>query len=153
VVYVCENNQYAVSTSIKRSMPIARIADRASSYGMPGVSVDGNDVIAVYETVSSMVARARRGKGPSLVECITYRWKGHSKSDPATYRPQGELEEWKRRCPILHLRTLLTQQGIVSQEDMNRIDAEAEKAVADAVAYAQASPEPDPKTTMEGVYA
>ncbi len=153
VVYVCENNQYAVSTSIKRSMPIARIADRASSYGMPGASVDGNDVIAVYETVSSMVARARREKGPSLVECITYRWKGHSKSDPAIYRPQGELEEWKKRCPILHLRTLLAQQGIASQEELNRIDAEAEKAVADAVAYAQASPEPDPKTTMEGVYA
>ncbi len=153
VVYVCENNQYAVSTSIKRSMPIARIADRASSYGMPGASVDGNDVIAVYETVSSMVARARRGKGPSLVECITYRWKGHSKSDPAIYRPQGELEEWKKRCPILHLRTLLAQQGIASQEELNRIDAEAEKAVANAVVYAQASPEPDPKTTMEGVYA
>ena len=153
VVYVCENNQYAMSFSVKKAFAIERISDRAAAYGMPGVTVDGNDVLAVYEAVSQAAKRARAGEGPSLIENVTYRWRGHSKSDVNRYRTREEIEAWKKKCPIKRFRTLLIEEGILSEEEADQIEREAYAAIDAAVEFAEASPEPSLETIEEGVYA
>jgi pyruvate dehydrogenase E1 component alpha subunit len=153
VVYVCENNQYAMSFSVKRAFAIEHISDRAAAYGMPGVTVDGNDLAAVYEAVSQGVKRARGGGGPSLIENVTYRWRGHSKSDANRYRTQKEIEAWKQKCPIKRFRNLLIADGELGEEEADQIEREACAAIDAAVAFAEASPEPALETIEEGVYA
>jgi len=153
VVYVCENNQYAMSFSVKRAFAIEHISDRAVAYGMPGVAVDGNDLAAVYEAVSQGVKRARGGEGPSLIENVTYRWRGHSKSDANRYRTQEEIEAWKQKCPIKRFRNLLIADGELGEEEADQIEREAYAAIDAAVAFAEASPEPALETIEEGVYA
>ena len=153
VVYVCENNQYAMSFPVKKAFAIERISDRAAAYGMPGVTVDGNDVLAVYEAVSQAVQRARAGEGPSLVENVTYRWRGHSKSDINRYRTREEIEAWKQRCPIKRFRAHLIEERTLTEEEADQIEREARAAIDAAVEFAEASPEPDPSTIEEGVYA
>jgi pyruvate dehydrogenase E1 component alpha subunit len=153
VVYVCENNQYGMSMSTKRALNIARVSQRADSYGMAGVTVDGNDVVAVYDAVSEAVERARSGGGPTLVECVTYRWKGHSKSDQERYRTKEEIEAWKKKDPIRRFRELLVREGILDEEEATRIEEEASRTIAAALEFAKSSPEPDVDTILEGVYA
>ena len=153
VVYVCENNQYAMSFSVKKAFAIERISDRAAAYGMPGATVDGNDLCAVYEAVSAAVARAREGKGPSLIENVTYRWRGHSKSDANRYRSREEIDAWKLKCPIRRFRERLLEEGTLTVEAAERIEQEACSAIDAAVAFAEASPEPSVETIEEGVYA
>jgi TPP-dependent pyruvate/acetoin dehydrogenase alpha subunit len=153
VVYVCENNQYAMSFSVKRAFTIAQISDRAAAYGMPGVTVDGNDLLAVYEAVSEAARRARAGKGPSLIENVTYRWRGHSKSDANRYRTQQEIEAWKLKCPIKRFRALLLREGTLTEDDAEQVEKDAYAAIDAAVAFAEASPEPDVATIEDGVYA
>ncbi|RLC59175.1 MAG: pyruvate dehydrogenase (acetyl-transferring) E1 component subunit alpha [Chloroflexota bacterium] len=153
VVYVCENNQYAMSFSVKRAFAIEHISDRAAAYGMPGVTVDGNDLLAVYEAVSQAAKRAREGEGPTLVENVTYRWRGHSKSDANRYRTREEIEAWKKKCPIKRFRAHLIEEGVLTEEEADRIEQEAYAAIDAAVAFAEASPEPDLSTIEEGVYA
>lgn len=153
VVYVCENNQYAMSFSVDKALPIDQISDRAASYGMPGETVDGNDVIAVYEAVSAAVARARSGGGPSLIENVTYRWRGHSKSDVNRYRTQQEIESWKRRCPIDRFRKRLIEENALSESQADEIERQAYLAVDTAVDFAERSPEPDVDAIEEEVYA
>jgi pyruvate dehydrogenase E1 component alpha subunit len=153
VVYVCENNQYAMSFSVKRAFAIEHISDRAAAYGMPGVTVDGNDLAAVYEAVSQGAKRARGGGGPSLIENVTYRWRGHSKSDANRYRTQKEIEAWKQKCPIKRFRNLLIADGELGEEEADQIEREACAAIDAAVAFAEASPEPALETIEEGVYA
>jgi len=153
VVYVCENNQYAMSFSVKKSFAIEHISDRAAAYGMPGVTVDGNDLLAVYEAVSQAVKRARAGKGPSLIENLTYRWRGHSKSDANRYRTREEIEAWKQKCPIKRFRAHLIEEGVLTEEEAGEIEQEAYAAIDVAVAFAEASPEPALETIEEGVYA
>ena len=153
VVYVCENNQYAMSFSVKRAFAIERISDRATAYGLPGVTVDGNDLMAVYEAVSEAVNRARAGGGPSLVENVTYRWRGHSKSDANRYRTREEIEAWKEKCPIKRFRAQLIEEGELTEEQANQIRQEAYATIDAAVAFAEASPEPAVETIEEGVYA
>lgn len=153
VVFVCENNQYAMSFSVKKAFPIERISDRAAAYGMPGVTVDGNDLMAVYEAVSQAVELARLGEGPTLIENVTYRWRGHSKSDANRYRTREEIETWKQKCPIKRFRTQLVEEGVLTEEEADHIEKEAYAAVDAAVAFAEASPEPALETIDEGVYA
>jgi pyruvate dehydrogenase E1 component alpha subunit len=153
VIWVCENNQYAMSMAVKHAFPIPAISMRAAAYGMPGVTVDGNDLIAVYGAVAEAVARARAGDGPTLVECTTYRWRGHSKSDRNLYRTQEEIEAWKQRDPIARLRERLVATGALDAAAADRLRQQAREAVAAAVAFAEASPEPDPAQLEEGVYA
>jgi pyruvate dehydrogenase E1 component alpha subunit len=153
VVYLCENNQYGMSMSVNKAFPIKDVALRAGAYGMPGVVVDGNDVLAVYEAAGDAVARARDGEGPSLIEAKTYRWKGHSKSDQERYRTKKEVEDWKKRCPIARFRLILEEQGIVAEGEAEQMEKEARKVIEEAVAYAEASPEPKVEEIMEGVYA
>jgi len=153
VIYLCENNQYAMSFSVNRAFAIQKISDRAAAYGMPGKTVDGNDLMAVYEAVREAVERARAGQGPSLIENVTYRWRGHSKSDANRYRTQEEIEAWKEKCPIERFRQQLIEQGVLTEEGANRIEQQACAAIDAAVAFAENSPEPDLATIEQGVYA
>jgi len=153
VVYVCENNQYGMSMSTTRALKIEHIAQRAASYGMPGVTVDGNDVLAVYDAALEAVSRARAGDGPTLVECLTYRWKGHSKSDQELYRTKEEIETWKNRDPIRRFRGLLVDEGVINREEDAEIEEAAKRIIDEALEFAQASPEPALDTILEGVYA
>nr|WP_201778090.1 thiamine pyrophosphate-dependent dehydrogenase E1 component subunit alpha [Thermanaerothrix daxensis] len=149
VVYLCENNQYAMSMPVTKAFNIERISQRACAYGIPGETVDGNDVLAVYAAVRQAAERARSGQGPTLVEAVTYRWRGHSKSDRQAYRTREEVKVWQQRDPIRRFAALLG----LSEEELAAYTAEAQRKVEAAVAFAQASPEPDVSTILEGVYA
>jgi acetoin:2,6-dichlorophenolindophenol oxidoreductase subunit alpha len=153
VVYLCENNQYAMSTSIKKTTRINDISERAASYGIPGITVDGNDVFAVYEAIKAAADRARAGDGPTLVEAKTYRWKGHSKNDPGVYRTKQEIEEWKKKDPIARFRNKLIEEGTITAEDADAIEKAAAQTIEDAFIFAESSPEPSVESIMEGVYA
>jgi pyruvate dehydrogenase E1 component alpha subunit len=120
---------------------------------MPGVTVDGNDLMAVYEAVNEATRRARAGEGPSLIENVTYRWRGHSKSDANRYRTQQEIEEWKAKCPIKRFRALLIAEGTLTEKDADQVEKAAYAAIDTAVAFAEASPEPDVAAIEDGVYA
>jgi hypothetical protein len=124
-----------------RAMAIEHIAERAAAYGMPGTTVDGNDVLAVYDEAKRAVGRAREGDGPSLIECETYRYKGHSRFEPATYRPEGELEAWLKKDPLTRFRRWLEEEKVLAPEEAEAIRSEVEVAVADAVAFAKESPD------------
>jgi acetoin:2,6-dichlorophenolindophenol oxidoreductase subunit alpha len=145
VVFVCENNRYAVSLPVERALAVRHVADRAAAYGMPGVTIDGNDAIAVLGASGEAVARARRGEGPTLVECETYRHKGHSRFEPAAYRPAGELEAWLARDPIDRMRASLLEAGILSADQLAALRADVEREVVDAVEFARSSPPTDPR--------
>jgi len=157
IVYVCHNNLYAQYTPIKDAYPREDIADLAGSYGIPGVIVDGQDVIAVHEAVQAAVARARSGEGPSLVECKTYRYRAHSEGVPdvahADPRSPEELEAWKKRDPIKLFGEALLSQNVLSQADLDRIDAEVKAEVETAEKAAVESPVLDPAILETLVYA
>jgi acetoin:2,6-dichlorophenolindophenol oxidoreductase subunit alpha len=142
VIYVCENNLYGEYTRINLSTPVDNIAERAASYGMPGFAIDGQDVDEVISAVGSALERARAGDGPTLLEMKTYRYSGHSRSDPGTYRPEGELEAWKQRDPIDILRTRLLETGEATAEQLAELDTRVEQRVAAAVEAVLASPPP-----------
>ncbi len=142
VVYVCQNNQYSISTSSSRSLSCNSISDWASRYRMPAVTVDGNDVLAVSEAVQAAVAWARAGKGPSFVEAVTYRRSGHFASDAARYRPASEVQSWERHDPIANLETRLVSSG-VSAEMLASVWADCRRAAEEAAAEARAEPEVD----------
>jgi acetoin:2,6-dichlorophenolindophenol oxidoreductase subunit alpha len=137
VVFVCENNQYGMSVSTERSTAVKDVATRAAGYAMPGVIVDGNSIADVAEAVQDAVDRARDGKGPSLVECKTYRTKGHSRSDRNRYRSKDEIEEWKGRDPIPAFAKELVAHGILTEAEAADVDAETTQEIADAVVFAQ----------------
>jgi TPP-dependent pyruvate/acetoin dehydrogenase alpha subunit len=141
IIFVLENNQYAVSTPIADSARVTRLSDRAAAYGMPGITVDGNDAAVVYETMQEPLRRARAGEGPSLIECMTYRHGGHHVNDPGLYLPRDELERWKAHDPLLVLRERLAGAG-VDPARLETIDARVESRIDEAVDFAQASPEP-----------
>ena len=153
VIFVCENNGYGMSTSTARSTAVARISDRAAAYSMPGVTVDGNDFSAVAEAVHTAIARARAGDGPSLVENVTYRWRGHSKSDRNRYRTKDEIESWMRRDPIARFRAELVDHGILDDAAADTIAAAAVADVEAGIAFAKASPAPNVSEVTRYVYA
>ena len=144
VVYVCENNLYGASTPIRMMAKVENLADRAHSYGIPGVVVDGNDVTAVYQVMSEAARRCRERKGPTFLECKTYRRGGHSRSDACNYRDKEEEKMWSARDPITIFRTKLLENGQASSGDLERINQEVEKEIVEAVRFAQDSPSPEP---------
>jgi acetoin:2,6-dichlorophenolindophenol oxidoreductase subunit alpha len=150
-VFVCENNLYGEYSPIASTTPVQQLVDRAASYAMAAARVDGNDVVAVRRTAVEAVDRARGGDGPTLIEALTYRWSGHSRSDPAKYRPRGELESWQQRDPIKRLREQLCDEG--AAEGCDRVAATAEAAVAEALESAKAWDEPDLESRLTDVYA
>ena len=153
VVYVCENNQYAMSMPVRKAMAVPTVAARAAAYGMPGVTADGMDALAVHAAAEEAVARARAGEGPTLLECLTYRFRGHSRSDRQRYRSREEVEAWRQRDPIPRLVRRMVDEGLLTEQDAAGLEAEARAAVEEAVRFAEASPEPDPATLLDGVYA
>ena len=152
VVFVCENNLYGASTSFSTVFKIANVADRAPGYGMPGVIVDGNDVEAVREVTGEAIARARAGGGPALVECKTYRLCGHSRSDPLTYRSKDEEAIWRAKDPLTVAAARLEARGEATDETLARVEAEVTAVIDEAVAYAEASPDPLPTDALKHVF-
>jgi pyruvate dehydrogenase E1 component alpha subunit len=153
VVFICENNKYGMSFSTEKSMAIDTIAERASAYGIPGVGVDGNDVAAVYDVVHAAVERARAGDGPTLVESVTYRHKGHSKSDKNLYRTREEISEWRDKDPILQFEGVVRERGLLSDEEIQAVRTEAMEAIRNAVRTANAAPDADPSDLLDAVFA
>jgi TPP-dependent pyruvate/acetoin dehydrogenase alpha subunit len=153
VVFVCENNQFAMSLPVRAAMRIERISERAAAYGIPGEAVDGMDVLSVYEAAQRAVEHARTLDGPTLLECVTYRFKGHSRSDAQRYRTREEVERWRVRDPIARFKDVLQDEKRVAPEAAAQLERDARDAVRDALAFAEASPEPDPATLLDGVYA
>jgi TPP-dependent pyruvate/acetoin dehydrogenase alpha subunit len=153
VVYVIENNVYAETTPVSYAMNIPHIADRATAYGIPGVTVDGNDVMAVYEAVGEAVARARKGEGPTLVECKTCRHHGHFEGDTITYITKEEMAECKKKDPIPRFRKKLIEMGVVTEKEADKIDQEVADEINEAVKFAEESPFPAPEEALEDVYA
>ncbi len=141
VIFVLENNQYAVSTPIRDSARIEHLSDRAAGYGMPGVTVDGNDAVLVHETMQEPLRRARAGEGPSLIECMTFRHGGHHVNDPGTYLPADQLEQWKAHDPLIVLRERLETAG-VGAAAITEVDERVERVMDEAVEFATASPNP-----------
>ncbi len=158
VVYVCENNLYGEFTAGKDVTSVKDIADRARGHDMPGIIVNGNDVVEVYETTTQAVERARRGDGPSLIECKTYRWEGHVVGEEAflgkrSYRPQDEIAAWKERCPILSFEKRFTANGMFTQAELDAVKAAAKADLEEAVQFAIDSPLPAPEEAMEDMFA
>jgi TPP-dependent pyruvate/acetoin dehydrogenase alpha subunit len=155
VVFVCENNLYAISVSTSRSTSVKNIAERAVAYGIPGVIVDGMDVIAVYEAVQKAVSRARGGEGPTLIECKTYRFRGHFEGDPkrgATYRSEAEMAEWEKKCPIKNFKVKLIENGILTEREAEEIERKCAEEVEEAVKFAKESPYPRPEEVSSDVF-
>jgi len=154
VVYVCENNLYGMSVSTKVACAVQDIAVRAAAYAMPGKIVDGQMVLEVKEAVSEAAERARRGEGPTLIECKTYRYRGHSRSDPRKYRTREEEAFWQQRDPIKLFSNLLLERGILTTNEIEAIHREVEAEMREAEKFAlEESPYPDPATLLEDVYA
>ena len=153
IVFICDNNHYSMSMPMNRSMNIELVSSRAASYGIPGISTDGNQVLGVYQIVSEAVTRARSGEGPTLIENITYRWRGHSKSDRNLYRTKEEIAEWMERCPINSFKSLLIETQIMDQGEVDEIDRLAKETIDLAAEEALKFPEPSPENMEDEVYA
>ena len=153
VVFVCENNKYAMSMDVALAMPVANVADRACAYAMPGTIVDGNDLPAVAAAARQAVLHARNRDGPSLIECKTYRLRGHSKSDRNLYRTKDEIDAWRKRDPIARLADEAEARGRLSRDALAAIAKDAEGIIERALEFAKASPEPDPADLTRDVYA
>ena len=153
VVYICENNLYAASTPFATAFAINQVADRAASYGMPGVVVDGYDVEAVSEVAGEAIARARRGEGPTLMECMTYRLCGHSRSDPRTYRSKEEEAAWMARDVIPTTAGWIIERGLGTKELIDSMESQVKAEIDDAVQFAEDSPYPEPSELTDDVFA
>ncbi len=153
VVFVCENNQYGMSMSVKRAYATERISDRAAGYGMPGATVDGQDLDAVNAAASEAIERARSGEGPTLLEALTYRYLGHSKSDANLYRTREEIAVWREKDPILRFARALEEEGTLPEDGFRALDEEARKTIDNALEKAQREAEPEPESALEDVYA
>ena len=153
VIFVCENNGYAMSTPSEYALSTAHVSDRAPGYDMPGFLIDGMDVFAVHDAAGEAVARAREGSGPTLLECETYRYYGHTVfDDPLTYRSKEEEDHWRARDPILHFRSTVLPMGDITSEELDQIDQEVSDLIEEAVKFADESPLPDPIELYDDVY-
>lgn len=156
VIFVCENNTYGISVSQKQHQAIQDISIRAAAYNMPGITIDGNDVLAVYETSGKAIEHARAGKGPTLIECKTYRWRGHHEGYPnqgRRYRTMDEIKEWMEKCPIKRFEERLIEEKILTKPKSKKLWEEIQKEIDDSVEYAHQSPFPEPRDLYEDVYA
>lgn len=143
IVYVCQNNGYAMSTRTDYALKCAAVADRALGYGMPGVRVEGNDVVAMHQAVQAAVAKARAGEGPTLIDAVTYRISGHYSADPNDYQPKDERETWLRKDPLLQLKVRLREQSVMTDAELDEIEKSAAAEITAAITQAQADPDPD----------
>jgi len=153
VVYVCENNLYATEMAFRRATKNTSVASRAAAYGIPGVEVDGQDVVAIHEAAQAAIQRARQEGGPTLIECKTYRYVGHHEGDPGTeYRTREEVQEWKQRDPVKLARKRLLDSGMADESELQATDQEVERIIDAAVEFAEKSPEPSAESVNEHVF-
>jgi pyruvate dehydrogenase E1 component alpha subunit len=152
VVLVCENNKYGMSSSTELAFAIDNLAERGVGYGIPGHTIDGNDVAAVYEATQVAVDRARAGQGPTLLEFVTYRWKGHSRSDKNLYRTRAEIDEWKTKDPILYFEHVLRDKSLLTDDEIAAVHADATSQVIHAVNEAMQGNPADPAGLLDAVY-
>ncbi len=155
VVFVCENNGYGISVCQAKCTPVTDVASRAVAYEMPGVVVDGNNVLEVYEAAAKAVKRARAGEGPTLIECKTYRWRGHHEGDPnqgARYRTKEEIQAWKEKCPIERFRKKMLKDRITTKKSLGKIDDDISEAISEAVKFAQESDFPAVEEMYDDIY-
>ena len=153
VIFICHNNQYAYSTPLEKQMAVEHVADRATAYGMPGVTVDGNDVLAVRAAVADAATRARQGGGPALVEGRTMRMRGHAEHDDASYVPAALLEQWRKQDPIDRFEAYLRERRLLDDAIATEIGDRLSREIEEAVSFAEASPFPDARDLLDGVYA
>lgn len=153
ILYVCQNNLWAESVPLRLQTALKDLSDRAKAYGFPGLTVDGNDVLAVYEAASKAIVRARSGEGPTLIECKTYRWYGHSEIDPAKYRSKEEVEAWKKKDPIPRFEKYLIDRKVLGEEVKAEIAAQITAEINEAVEFADQSPYPEPAEATDFVWS
>ena len=153
VVFYCENNLYGMGTAVHRASAVRETHRKASAYDIPAERVDGMDVLAVREATAKAVEHARRGTGPYFLEVVTYRFRGHSMADPVLYRDKSEVEEWKKRDPILIFRQKLEQEGLLTPQELEQIERETDEMVFEAVRFAEESPDPPLSDLYEDIYA
>lgn len=152
IVFVCENNGFGISVPVSQSTSVRDIGVRGAAYNIPGVTVDGNDVLAVDAAMEQAVARAKAGEGPTLIECKTYRWLGHWVGDPQVYRTREEVDAWKKKCPIVRFKAYLLENGLATAAELDAAEAEAAAMVEQAAQFAIDSPQPDPAAVLEDVF-
>src|SRR6185295_4693901 len=153
IIFICENNQYAYSVPVEKSMAIDDVAIRAEGYGFDGVAINGNDVLAVYQASLGAIARARAGDGPTLIECKTYRWHGHSEHDKAFYRTDEELAMWKSRDPIPTFTTYLQSRNVLDEARLKEVEGRVASTIDEAVEFAMNAPDPNPDDAVTDLYA
>lgn len=154
VIYICENNLYAMTVSLEKSVAIKHVADRAKGYGFEGKVIDGNDVELVYEETRKAAEKGRSGEGATFLECLTYRWDGHFGGDPGTgYRPKEEIEKWKERCPIKRLKERLIGEGNLTSEEFDRISATVYAEIEQVALKAQKAPLPSKEVDLDSLFA
>jgi len=153
ILYVCENNLYGANTAAAYAIPLNDIAERASAYAMPGVIVDGNDVVAVYKAAQRAVTTARKGGGPTLLECKTYRWRAHFEGHQVDLRPADQIKSWKKKCPLAGFKHRLLDEGILAAHDLDEIDHQVCNQIEKAVEFARESPFPDPAEALDGIFS
>ncbi len=158
VIFVCENNFYSTHMPISKILADTNIAKKAEGFGLPGIQIDGNDVVKVYETAKEAIEKARNGEGPTLIECLTYRWRGHVGPDDniqgthTDIRPREELDSWKAKCPIKRLEETLIKENILSEESKNQISQKIEKEAEEAIKFAKESPYPKTEELTRSVF-
>jgi pyruvate dehydrogenase E1 component alpha subunit len=153
VIYVNQNNLWAESVPLRLQTALTNLSDRAKAYGFPGISIDGNDILAVYEAAQTAIARARAGEGPTLLECKTYRWYGHSEIDPAKYRMKEEVEAWKKRDPVAAFEKLLIEKKLLTEAAKKDIATRTTAEIDEAVEFAEQSPYPDASELTDHIWA
>jgi TPP-dependent pyruvate/acetoin dehydrogenase alpha subunit len=153
IVFICDNNQWAYSTPTHLGYAVEHLADRAAAYGFEGVVVDGTDVLAVYREAKSAIEKAREGGGPTLIESVTLRMEGHAVHDDAFYVPKEMFEEWAAKDPVERFRSWLRENAELTDEEEDEIAGGVKKVLNDAIARADESPLPDPRTVTDGVFA
>jgi acetoin:2,6-dichlorophenolindophenol oxidoreductase subunit alpha len=153
VIFLCENNQYGMSMSVKKATAIENISDRAAAYGMPGKTVDGMELDEVRAATSEAIERARSGEGPSLLEAVTYRYLGHSKSDANLYRTREEISMWRQQDPIQRFALKLEAEGLLKEDEWREMEKGAKERIEKAFEKAAREPEPEPESALEDVYA
>ena len=153
LVFICENNMYGISNCQRDHMRVTDVSDRAAAYGIPGMTVDGNDVVAVYEAASEAIERARRGDGPSLVECKTWRWRGHFEGDPGAYKDPAEQAGWLKKDPIPRFEEKLLELKVATAAELEAIKNKVQAQIDAAIRFSQDSPDPSPAEALTDVYA
>jgi len=152
VIFFCENNHYGMSSSTEKAFAIDKLADRGLGYGIPGVTVDGNNIVDVYEAAEAAVARAKNGEGPTIIEAVTYRWEGHSRSDKNLYRTKEEIEEWKHKDPIPKFISILLEKNLLSQQEIDAVQQRAYDEIMHAVNEAVKAESAEPSGLLDAVF-